>query len=332
MTKSKIYYLLAIVLSALFITYLHYTTFETIHAVHDIYRQLYYIPLLIGALVFGLRGAILSYLFVSLLYLPYMAGTWTGGILFETKRVLFLLFSGIFSFLAGYLIDRDNRRKKEMEKERYLAGLGQISSAIVHDLKNPLITIEGFAMRLKQKKGNVDAAIQTILDSTEVMQDIVRDVLDFAKPIQLELKDEDATRIIKKACKLCTGKAEKREVDLSLDIPNVPLNARLDSVRLQRALANIISNAIEASSRGQNVTVRAASEKDSLSITITDAGTGMDKETRENLFTPFYTKKSTGTGLVMPIAKKIIEGHKGELLINSRPSKGTEVIVSLPAK
>ncbi len=66
MTRSKIYYIAAIVLSTLFITYLHYTTIETIHALHDIYRQLYYIPLLIGALLFGLRGAILSYLFVSL--------------------------------------------------------------------------------------------------------------------------------------------------------------------------------------------------------------------------------------------------------------------------
>jgi two-component system sensor histidine kinase HydH len=332
MSKSKRYYLIAIVLSSLFITYLHYTTIETIHALHDIYRQLYYIPLLIGALVFGLRGAILSYLFVSLLYLPYMAGTWTGGILFETKRMLFLLFSGIFSFLAGYLIDRDNRRKNEMEKERYLAGLGQVSSAIVHDLKNPLVTIEGFARRLQQGKGNVDTAIQAIIDSAEVMRNIVHDVLDFAKPIQLELKEEDAAHVIKKACELCMVKAAEREVTLSVDIPDVPLSIYLDSVHMQRALANLISNAIEASERGQNVAVSADPKEDSLSITIKDAGAGMDKETRESLFIPFFTRKSTGTGLGMPIAKKIIEGHKGEISIKSQPAKGTEIIVSLPAK
>lgn len=332
MTKSKRYYIVVIVLSTLFITYLHYTTIESIHTLHDIYRQLYYIPLLIGALAFGLRGAILCYLFVSLLYFPYMAGTWTDGILFETQRVLFLLFSGIFSSLAGYLIDRGSRLKKEMEKERYLAGLGQVSSSIAHDLKNPLVTIEGFARRLQRGKGDFNAAIQTIIDSVEVMKNIVHDVLDFAKPIQLELKEEDAAHVIKKACELCMGKAEEREVTLSVNIPDVPLTIHLDSFRMQRALANLISNAIEASKRGQNVSVSADLMEDSLLITIRDAGAGMDKETSENLFIPFFTKKSAGTGLGMPIAKKIIEGHKGAIRVESQLAQGTEVIISLPAK
>ncbi len=332
MTKSKRYCLTAIVLSTLFITYLHYTTFETIHSLHDVYRELYYIPLLIAALVFGLRGAILSYLFVSLLYIPYMAGTWTGGIFFETKRVLFLLFSGIFSFLAGYLIDRDTRRKKELEKERYLAGLGLVSSAIVHDLKNPLVTIEGFARRLQQGKGNIDTAVQTILDSAEVMKKIVNDVLDFAKPIQLELKEEDAALVVKKTCELCAGKAEEKEVTLSVDVPDGPLNVHIDGVRMQRALINLISNAIDASKRGQDVKVALHAKDDFLLISISDAGAGMDKETIENIFIPFFTKKGGGTGLGMPIAKKIIEGHKGYIDIKSQPEKGTQVTIRLQVK
>ena len=261
-----------------------------------------------------------------------MVGTWTGGVLFEAKRVLFLLFSGIFSSLSGYLIDRDSRRKKELEKERYLAGLGHVSSSIAHDLKNPLITIEGFARRLQQGKGDTNAAIQAIINAAEVMQKIVHDVLDFAKPIHLDLKEENATLAIKKACELCTGKAEEREVKLSLDIPDVPLNVYLDSVRMQRALANIVSNAIEASGRGQAVTVRADLKENYLLITIADAGAGMDKEARENLFIPFFTKKSSGTGLGMPIAKKIIEGHNGRIDIQSQVEKGTRVIVTLPRR
>lgn len=332
MDKRKTLYLIFIAASAAVITYLHYSTVEGIHALHDIYRELYYIPLLVGALAFGLRGAILTYLLVSFLYLPYMAQTWTGTIFFETKRVLFLLFSGTFSFLAGYLMDRDSKRKKEMEKERYLAGLGQVSSAIAHDLKNPLVTIQGFARRLQEGKGNVNTAIQAIIDSGEVMQKIVHDVLDFARPIQLELKEENAAYVIKKACELCSGKAEEREVTILVNIPDVPLNINLDRVHMQRALANLISNAIEASGRGQNVSVSADPKEDSLSITIRDDGGGMDKETRENLFIPFFTKKSTGTGLGMPIAKKIIEGHNGKIDIVSNIGKGTHVIVRLHIK
>jgi signal transduction histidine kinase len=65
---------------------------------------------------------------------------------------------------------------------------------------------------------------------------------------------------------------------------------------------------------------------------ISDNGSGMDKEARDNLFLPFFTKKSTGTGLGMPIAKKIIEGHKGMINIKSQPGKGTQVIIRLPFK
>ena len=330
MTRNKKYYMAAIVLSSLFITYLNYSTIEKIHALHDIYRQLYYIPLLIGVLVFGLRGTILTYILVSILYLPYVAETWTGEILLEMKRVLFLLFAGIFSFLAGYLIDRDSKRKEKMGKERYLAGLGQVSSAIAHDLRNPLVTIEGFARRIQQGKGDKDAAIQVIIDSVAVMKRIVNDVLDFARPIQLELKEQNSGYVIKKACELCIGKAEERGVTIVIDIPDLPVKINLDSVHMQRALVNLIGNAIEASGSGQNVSVSADIKEDSLSIVIRDDGTGMDEETRENLFMPFFTKKSAGTGLGMPIAKKIIEGHDGTIDIKSHPGDGTQVIVSLP--
>jgi signal transduction histidine kinase len=162
------------------------------------------------------------------------------------------------------------------------------------------------------------------------MKRIVNDVLDFARPIHLELKEMNAGYVIKKACELCIGKAEERGVTIVIDIPDLPVKINLDSVHMQRALVNLIGNAIEASGSGQNVSVSADIKEDSLSIVIRDDGTGMDEETRGNLFMPFFTKKSAGTGLGMPIAKKIIEGHDGTIDIKSHPGDGTQVIVSLP--
>lgn len=332
MDRRKTLYVIGIAAFASIVTYLHYSTIESVRALHDIYRELYYIPLLVGALAFGLRGAIITYLFIAILYLPYMTETWTGAILFETKRMLFLLFSGIFASVAGYLVDRDSRRKKELEKERFLAGLGQVSSAIAHDLKNPIITVEGFARRLQKGKGDPSAAIEAIIDSAEVMKNIVTDVLDFAKPIKLQVKEDDAVHIVKKTCELCSGKAEQRGVALSVDVPDIPMTVDFDGPRMQRALLNLISNAIEASGRGQEVTVSTRLREDSLLITISDHGAGIDRETRESLFVPFFTKKSTGTGLGMPTAKKIIEGHDGEIHVESQPGKGTQIIIGLPVK
>lgn len=70
--------------------------------------------------------------------------------------------------------------------------------------------------------------------------------------------------------------------------------------------------------------------EDKLTIMIRDYGSGMDRETIENIFVPFYTKKTTGTGLGMPIAQKIVEGHKGKIDISSKPGEGTEIMIEIP--
>jgi len=201
----------------------------------------------------------------------------------------------------------------------------------VHDLKNPLITILGFAGRIKDGKGDTGSAAQAIIDSAQSMQKIVYDVLDFSKPVQLELKEEDARHTIKQACDLYTTKAKEKNIELLVNFSDEQLITQIDSLRLQRSLVNLINNAIEASEKDQSIAISAKSGKDSLLIKITDHGSGMDKETLDNIFIPFYTKKGSGTGLGMSIARKIIEGHEGEISIKSQPGKGTEVTVRLPA-
>ncbi len=99
---------------------------------------------------------------------------------------------------------------------------------------------------------------------------------------------------------------------------------------MQRAIINIVSNAIEASSKGQVVTLRTVPGKNSVLITINDQGSGIDKETIKNIFTPYFTTKTSGTGLGLPIAQKIIDGHCGRISLLSKPGTGTEVKIELP--
>lgn len=332
MTTGRSYIIATIVTSTLLITYLHYSTNPSIYALHDIYREFYYIPILIGALVFGLRGAVLTYLFVFVLYLPYILMNWTGIFITEANRFLHILLQCLFAFFAGFLIDRDRKHREQLEKERYLAGIGQVATTIVHDLKNPLITILGFAKRIQEGKGETKSAVRTIIDSAQNMQRVVHDVLDFAKPIRLNIKEnEDIRSIIKQACNSCKTKAEEEGINLLLDLPANPVNIAIDGFHVERAIVNLINNAIEASIKGQKVTVNMMSEKNHLIIKIKDHGAGMDKETLKNIFIPFYTKKSKGTGLGMSIVKKVIEGHQGKISIESQIGKGTDVTIELPS-
>jgi signal transduction histidine kinase len=205
-----------------------------------------------------------------------------------------------------------------------------VATTIVHDLKNPLISILGFARRIREGKGSTDKAAEAIWDSAQTMQRIVESTLDFARPIRLDLKQSDLKEIFNKVLDSCKIKAEESGVNLSVRVPVAPMKLVIDAHHMERALLNLVSNCIEASSSGQQVLLSAETEGADLVIRIKDNGVGMDKETLKNVFVPFYTKKKKGTGLGMPIAKKIVESHSGKLMILSRTGQGTEFVIHLP--
>ena len=256
--------------------------------------------------------------------------TWPGSLFNEANRLLPLLLQGLFAIMAGYLVDRDRKNSSQLERERYLAEIGRIATVIVHDLKNPLIAIEGFARRIKEGRGKTDTSAQVILNSAEQMQKIITSVLDFSRPLQLNPGEVDLRDIVKHAAEMCRIKAEQREVTLSVCLPSVPTYGSIDSFHLVRALVNLITNAIEASAKDQEVSILLETGNTMTMITVADKGSGMEKKTLENVFVPFYSNKRDGTGLGMPIAKKIIEGHRGTISISSKPGQGTEAVIRLP--
>lgn len=329
MPRQKRLIIFSITVFGFLITFLHVGLYQN-DQTPIVLEELYYIPILIGAFSFGLKGALIAYLFVSLLYLPFLFNPWTVSLLDIANRVLHLLFTGGFAFMAGYLIDRDRKIQKKLEKDRYLTGLGQTAATIAHDLKNPLISILGFARRLKAGKGDPGQGLQTIIDSAIQMEEIVKDVLNFAKPVQLNAKEEDLRGIVEQAAGWCRKKADEARVTLFSEFPAEPMIKNVDSVRLQRALANLISNAVEASPPGREVRLTLKKDQEKLLIIVRDQGVGMDQETMENVFLPFFSKKAQGTGLGMAIVKKVIEAHQGNISIQSWPGKGTEVRIELP--
>ncbi len=330
-SESK-YAAVFIVAAVLFTSYLHYSTIPQILILHDIYREFYYIPVLVSALVYGLRGAIVTFIMIVLLYAPWIVLHWTGDFIVEANRLIQLIFLGTVATLSGFLINRDRKSREQADKEHYLAVIGQVSTNIVHDLKNPLITILGFGRRYLEGKEEPENAIQYIMDSAEKMLKIVHDVLDFSKPLQLDIAETDTREVVSRACASCAAKAENDGVYISQDMPSAPVILQVDSFHLERALVNLISNAVEASERGQSVFVNLSAEKDYAIIKIRDEGSGMTKETQKNMFVPFSTKKEGGTGLGMPIAKKIIDSHGGRIRIYSQPGWGTEAKIFFSLK
>lgn len=163
------------------------------------------------------------------------------------------------------------------------------------------------------------------------MQHIVHDVLDFAKPMQLSRNTEEVNALVRQAVDSCRTRAEDAGVTLTVELPDRSFCIDMDRVQMQRALVNLINNAVEASDSGQRVEVAVVPGTAFLRIVIRDRGPGMDRETVEAAFNPFFTRKSGGTGLGMSIARKIIESHDGRIIVDSRPGKGTTITIKLPA-
>jgi signal transduction histidine kinase len=323
------YNIIFIIVATLLTASLHYITTAD-HILHNIHTELHYIPLILAAIIFGLRGAIFTFILLTALYLPYFFSTWDDPALSIINRLVHMALSGLIACLAGFLVDREKKHRRQSERDQYLAGLGQATAAIVHDLQNPLISILGFARRIREGKGSTDEASAVVLTSAEKMQKIIHDMLDFAKPIRLELGNENINSILKNAVASCKIKAEDRQIKLISDLPAELDKIVIDGLQMERTLVNLINNAIEASGSGQSVSICATGDKDSIVVRIKDSGVGMDRETVENAFMPFFTRKPSGIGLGMAIAKKIVEEHQGTILINSKKTFGTEVMIVLP--
>jgi signal transduction histidine kinase len=328
-TGRRVYYMLAIALFTGLVTYLHFAIVQE-RFEHIVLEELYYIPLLLGVLRFGLKGALLTYLFVSAFYVPFFFGSWSASLGVFIDRALHLLSSGMFALLAGFIVEREDRYRRQAEKDKHLARIGQAAAVIAHDLKNPLITILGFARRLHEGKEDARSAAEAITESAEDMQAVVNGVLDLSRPLQVVLGQEDIRNVIEQASKMCAAKAVQRSVRLSVRLPDTPLTFAIDRHRMQRALVNLIDNAVDASDKDQTVEIDVEERDGTVRVAIVDHGHGMDRETAENVFIPFFTKKSGGTGLGMAIAKKIIEAHRGTIHVESRPGSGTKILIDLP--
>lgn len=327
--RKKTLYAASIIGLVLIIAYRHYST-DYASPVHGVYAELHYVPVLMAALAFGLRGAALVSAAIVLVYALYLVATWRESWFFLVEHSIHVFFPALFGLLVGFLADLEKKRRAELEKSRYLAGLGQAEAALVHDLKSPVVTIRGFAGRIEQGKGDARVAAKTIDEAARRIEHVIASVLSFAKPIELNRQEEDMSRFIKELCDREKSHGEARKIEVVPVVPETELRFRFDRLFMERALLNVVTNAIEASRPGEKVVVSASTIRRGVIIRVTDTGRGMDRETLENLFIPFYTKKTKGTGLGTAIAKKIVEEHGGRIEVASTQGAGTQVSVILP--
>jgi two-component system sporulation sensor kinase A len=235
------------------------------------------------------------------------------------------------------LVEKRTRQLKEAQeqlmKSERLTAIGQVAAMVGHDLRNPLTGISGATYYLKKKLSpRMDAKIKEMLklieNDVEHANRIIKDLIEYSKEIRLELTETTPRSILKETLPLVQIPDDVQVLDSTQDEPKV----KIDLEKMKRVFANLIKNAVDAMPNGGKLTITSKESDGNVEIAFADTGIGMTEEIMEKIWAPFFTTKAKGMGLGLPICKRIIEAHEGNISVESTLGKGTTFTVIVPIK
>jgi len=314
---------------------LHYLTFPELRYYHAVYRMLFYMPLVLGSLWFGMKGATYICVSVSVLFLPHAIRQWQGFSFEDFYRLLEGVLYVVIALILGFLVEKERKKHRTLVRAESLAAVGKTVSEIAHDMKTPLMAIGGFANQVSKKLEQDDPnqkKLGIVIQETARLESMVMEMLDFGKPLQLKPSEIDFNELVLESIKVAQPMATKNGVKLETDLgPSLP-SVLLDALRVKQVIVNLMANSVQASTAGDHVLVRTRLDSLGVALEVVDCGCGITKESHESIFNLFFSTKKGGTGLGLGIVKKIVEGHGGEISFHPNPEKGVTFTVRLPAR
>lgn len=238
------------------------------------------------------------------------------------------------------IVDRKHRRLVETTEQlahsEKVATLGRVAAQVAHEVRNPLAGLLLYSVHLKGKlEGklpNGDAQlIDKIIETINHLTATTEQILNYARPVTLAPKQVDLNEVAKDVVQLLSTEVSAHNIETRFDLNNAPVTGMLDEASIRAATLNLMLNAVQAMSTGGRLTISTGRDDGHLWMAIRDTGAGMTPEQIKQIFEPFNTTKSRGLGLGMPYAQKIIQQHGGHIVVESRPGKGTQVRIELPA-
>ncbi|MBI4486646.1 MAG: hypothetical protein HY655_11605, partial [Acidobacteria bacterium] len=237
------------------------------------------------------------------------------------------------------------------ERERLrdrLASLGEMAAGMAHELRNPLAGIEVMAGLLRRQvpdSKDAQSLLADIISEAKLANAIVVEMLEFVRPVRLQVEQTDIADVLSQAVTLAESKATRGSTQVSIAVaPGLPMIDG-DHHQLLQVFVNLVANAFEALEGKGHIAITAgkgALEQDpafaseqaepiqAVVVEVADDGPGVPAHLSDRIFNPFFTTKVTGSGLGLAIVRKIIDAHDGRIDLNSSPKAGTRFRVTLP--
>lgn len=245
---------------------------------------------------------------------------------------------GALTRAYNVMVNRLKALQEELAKAEREAAWKEMAQQVAHEIKNPLtpmkLNLQHLERQLKTSKDDfalmkpkIEIITANMIEQIESLNQIASDFSKFAKPTEQEFTKVEINELLKSVAELY-----KQEEHLTIKTDLFQQKLQVSGVKdeLRRVFINLLKNAQEAMPDGGTITLRTEMKAEDVEIHIQDTGTGIPEESRDHIFVPNFSTKSSGTGLGLAITKKIIQEHSGEITFTSEVEKGTTFIIQLP--
>lgn len=259
---------------------------------------------------------------------PYMGGTFitSSSPIFDVAGE----FMGTVNVVSD-ITELKTLRERVIKTDR-MAALGEVAARVAHEIRNPLVSLGGFAKRLEKKlEGSLKEYADIIAKEVDRLEAILNDILSFVKETRIIKENVDSNGLMEEVLSLVSSESAEKNIALNKEFGE-SVELYIDPGRIGDALLNILKNAVQAIGSNGVITVRVLKEHDACVFEIKDTGPGISEEELPFIFDPFYTTKKFGTGLGLTITHRIVEEHEGSITVKSKKGAGSVFRVSIPLR
>jgi len=209
--------------------------------------------------------------------------------------------------------------QEDMVQSAKLATAGQLAAGFAHEIRNPLSSIKMMAQMARSylKDGKGEKEIGIILNEIERINNIVKELIEFAKPSAMHFQEKNVNEIIVEVLRLFQYRIEHQGIKVETNLMDSLPRISVDPEKMKVCIINLTVNAIQAMPTGGILSVSTTFKDEHILLKICDTGIGISEENLKNIFEPFFTTKKEGTGLGLPLVKVIIERHQGKITVES---------------